>query len=465
MKPFRCAFRSRRLVIWRDSPCRRICRFEPDAFHERGAADRGAGRAKNWPSTPATWHTREEWEQRARNIRTGILRGANLSPLPARCELKPIIWGKHQRKGYTVENVAFESLPGFFVTGNLYRPAQGTGLFPGILCPHGHVTFPRVAPYTQTRAAVLARMGAVVLAYDMVGMGDSTQTMQQYPNVFDLSTLGQHPGAGFPASSPEVDPGHLACTGESGGGTQTFMLAAVDDRVAVSVPVVMVSAHFYGGCQCESGLPIHHSDRHDTDNAEIAALFAPKPLCVISDGKDWTRNVPKVEFPYIQSVYKLYGALDQVENVHLPDEGHDYGPSKREAMYRFMARHLPLNLRAVETADGKIDESETTLDPAALAVFTPDHPRPAYALKDGTELLQRPQVRAKRTLPIKIKVRRHVAALKARTCPRAPNQKNLPRPFVADAGERVRQSRVNRPCCSHPPPCSGCRHRSKPGAG
>lgn len=328
----------------------------------------------------ATWHTREEWQARAANIRAGILRGANLSPLPTRCDLKPIIWGRQQRRGYTVENVAFESLPGFFVTGNLYRPTDATGRHAAMLCTHGHWDgTPRVMEMMQNRCVGLARMGVVAFAYDMVGYTDSTQMEHKNRLSLTLQIWDSMRALDFVTTLPEVDSARLGCTGESGGGTQTFLLAAVDDRLGLSVPTVQVSAHFFGGCICESGLPIHHSATHDTDNVEIAALFAPKPQLLISDGKDWTHNVPKVEFPYIQSVYKTFGAEDEVENAHFAEEGHDYGPTKRQAMYRFVAKHWGLNA-------AQADETDSVVPGDSLRVFNSDHPRPADALQ-GAEAI------------------------------------------------------------------------------
>jgi len=334
----------------------------------------------------ASYKTLDEWQARARNIRKGILRGAGLSRMPDKCPLKPISHSRRELDGYSVENVAFEALPGYFVTGNLYRPAGLKGPFAGVLCPHGHFPGGRLRSDQQYRCATLARMGAIVFAYDMVGWADSDQVKHGDPNALAFQLWDSIRAVDYLLSMKEVDPERIAVTGASGGGTQTFLLAAVDDRVAVSAPVVMVSAHFFGGCNCESGMPIHRSETHETNNAEIAALAAPRPQLIVSDGKDWTKNVPKVELPYIKRVYSLYGAEDRIENLHLEDEDHDYGYSKRVGMYKFMAKHLRLDLGRVSNPDGTVDESKVAIQKQAdLRVFTPEHPKPDHAVKSAKE--------------------------------------------------------------------------------
>jgi dienelactone hydrolase len=306
--------------------------------------------------------------------------------------LKPIRHTVRKHDGYTVENVAFESLPGFWVTGNLYLPAGANNVdakVPGVLCPHGHMADNRLIEQTQKRCAALARMGAVVLAYDMIGYGESTQMPHGHSQGARLQTYNSRRALDFLLSLGNVDEKRLAVTGESGGGTQSFLLAATDPRIDVSVPVVMVAAAFYGGCTCESGMPIHKSSQHQTNNVEIAASIAPKPLLLISCGADWTKNVPNVEFPYVQRIYELMGAADSVENAHFAEEQHDYGPSKREAMYRFLAKHLQLDLSRISDASSKIDESFIQVhDRGDLRVFSSEHPRPDYALLDAEQIVR-----------------------------------------------------------------------------
>ncbi len=327
----------------------------------------------------------KNWKKRAKQIRKGILKGAEL---PRRRPKTPLNIIRHSRKtlsGYTVENIAFESLPGLFVTGNLYMPIGYTGKRPAIVSAHGHWqeegNYGRYREDVQKRSASLARMGAIVFSYDMLGYGDSNQSIHKHPKSLKLQIINAQRVVDFLQSLPEVDDKRIAATGASGGGTQTFVLAALDKRIKVSVPVVMVSAHFFGGCVCESGMPIHTSAGFQTNNVEIAAVTAPRPMLLVSDGEDWTKNTPQVEFPHLQYIYQLYEKRALVENVHLINEGHDYGVSKRMAVYPFLAKHLELSLAAISNPQGVIQENDIKLlSRKELSVFDTDHPRPVHAL-------------------------------------------------------------------------------------
>jgi dienelactone hydrolase len=329
----------------------------------------------------STYHDLAGWEQRASVIRQGILKGMRLTTTSFSTPLKPIVHSKRTYDGYTVDNIAFESLPGIFVTGNLYRPTKNFRSYAAILAPHGHGKNPRFQEYVQKRCASLARMGAIVLAYDMIGYGESDQCEHKHPFAAKLQTINSIRAVDFLLTLDNVDPTRIGVSGESGGGTQSFLLTALDKRITVSVPVVMVSSYFFGGCICESGMPIHRSKDHQTSNVEIAALAAPRPMLLISDGKDWTKHTPEVEFPYIRNVYRLYDKENSIENVHLLNEGHDYGINKRKAAYPFLARHLNLSLKEITDSSGAISEDFVTVEPPeTLKVFSEKFPRPSYAI-------------------------------------------------------------------------------------
>ena len=336
----------------------------------------------------ASHHDLATWAARRDRIRTGILQGAKLSLSPDRKPPAVFRHGQRAMDGYTVEKMAIETVPGFWSTGNLYLPADVKDEpIAVVLCPHGHWQNGRWARHTQVRSAAMARMGAAVFAVDMVGHAESAPVVHHHPQSLRLQIWNSIRAVDFLSSWERIDTDRIAVTGASGGGTQTFLLSAVDDRTDLSMPVCQVSAHFYGGCVCESGLPIHVSPNHETNNVEFAALFAPKPQLLVSNGEDWTKNTPRLEFPYVKNIYAYYGKQDAVQNAHFADEGHDYGPSKREAAYRFIAKYFGLQLSEVLDDEGKLDESWfVELSPEQLSVFDDEHPRPAHAAQDAAEV-------------------------------------------------------------------------------
>src|SRR5829696_5710024 len=280
---------------------------------------------------PPRFTTAEAWAPRAKYLRDHVLASAGLMPMPVRTPLRPVIFDDVPHADYVVSKVYFESLPGFFVTGNLYRPT-GAGPFPAILSPHGHWTYGRLENTAVNsgpgRAIGLARQGFVVFAHDMVGFGDSRQLPHTFggrrESLWGLSLGGLQLWNGIRAldfleSLPYVRRDSIGVTGESGGGTQTFLLASVDPRVAVAVPVNMISLHMQGGCLCEN-LP---GLRLDTNNVEIAATIAPRPLLMVSASGDWTTNTMEREYPAVRALYALRGAADRVHAVRF-DAPHNY---------------------------------------------------------------------------------------------------------------------------------------------
>lgn len=340
-----------------------------------------------------SYTTASAWKTRAKQIRQQILKGAGLEKFPKKGPLNPILGDKRVFDGYQVQNIAFESLPGVYVTGSLYTPLNYKGKIPGILTVEGHWPKPgdygRYRPEAQKRLASMARMGAMVWAYDAVGYGQMVDFgwEHKHPEALKLQLWNSIRGVDF-LLSMGADPEKIGMTGPSGGGTQTFLLAAVDDRIAVSVPVVMVSAHFFGGCVCESGMPIHKSSNFQTSNVEIAAVAAPRPMLLVSDGNDWTKNNPIVEYPHIKYIYSLLGKPGLVENVHLPNEFHDYGDSKRAAVYPFLAKHLGLDITKAMNKDGTLKEDMIVIeDQKALYSFSDKHPFPSNGIRGNNNVL------------------------------------------------------------------------------
>ncbi|MEH6306884.1 acetylxylan esterase [Olivibacter sp. CPCC 100613] len=341
----------------------------------------------------ARYHDKASWELRKDSLRKELWKALKLSPLPAKPVSKPIITPVRKMDGYTVQNIALEILPGVYVNGSLYRPMKAKGKIPVVLSPDGHWQGHRFRKDAQIRFAMTARMGAMAFSYDLFGWGESGLQFKYEDHRKSLSQTVQTLGAvrilDYLLSLPDADTSRVAICGGSGGGSQTVLMAALDPRIKLSIPVVSLSSYFYGGCPCESGMPIHLCGG-GTNNVELAAMTAPNPQLVISDGGDWTAQMPEHDFGYLQNIYNYYGKLQQIANVHLPQDGHDFGFSKRKPVYDFMIKHFDLDEKAVKDKQGNYDESKCTIEEEkALYVFGENGEKlPANALK-GYENLEK----------------------------------------------------------------------------
>ncbi|MBN1845757.1 MAG: prolyl oligopeptidase family serine peptidase [Sedimentisphaerales bacterium] len=326
------------------------------------------------------FETLEQWQAHRERLKMHILVSTGLWPAPPKTPLNARVFDTIEHDDYTVSKVQLESRPGLYVCGNLYRPVGRDGPFSGILCPHGHWQQGRFGETKdgsiRSRLISLARQGHVVFSWSMVGYNESQYFGHRFHddawgfNLMGLQLWNSIRACDWLCSLDDVDPQRIGCTGASGGGTQTFMLTAVDDRIRAAAPVNMISAIMQGGCECENAPLL----RLETNNVEIASLAAPRPLLMVSATGDWTKNTLELEYPAVRRIYELYQAQDQILAVR-HDAGHNYNLDSRNSVYPFFARTL-LNAEHPE----QFQEKPLTIDPEEdLLVFTPEH-RPANAV-------------------------------------------------------------------------------------
>ena len=338
--------------------------------------------------------------------------------MPAAPPLNAVVQGRVARDAYTVDRVFFESLPGQFVTGSLYRPAGRAGKLPAVLLPHGHwhdgrfneasvedvrkaivsgaERFETGGRYPLQAAAVqLARMGVVSLLFDLEGYADSVQIPIQVahgepdgrpkdspaaPGLFfsgdaesrlesimGLQSWNARRALDFLASLPDVDPSRLAVSGASGGGTQTFILGALDDRPVTLFPMVMVGTKMQGGCTCENADYL----RIGSGNVEIASLWAPRPLGMTT-ADDWTKTLPETGFPAMQTLWTMLGAKDNVRVFPMRSSSTTTTTSAAP-LYAWMNTQLKLGL-----PEPVVEEDFKPLTREEATVWTSEHPAPAH---------------------------------------------------------------------------------------
>lgn len=341
----------------------KLYKIKPYEYPRRQAEDG----MKLVPYLSSLYADKAAWEARKDTLRKEVRARLGIDKLLAVCSKEDPEYGKIRKfDGYTVQNFRLKTANGHTVCGSIYAP-KGKGKHPLIICPNGHFSNGRYGTVQQQRLATLARMGAICVDYDLWGWGESADEVgskaHQTPEAHVMQALNGIRILDWMIQRKDVDKTRVGVNGGSGGGTQSVLLSVLDDRYTACCPVVSVSSWFDGGCPCESGMPIQLAGG-GTCNAELAAMFAPKPMMLVSDGGDWTSTTPELEYPYIKRIYGFYGAADKVMNVHLPKERHDFGPNKRNAVYKFFIETFKLDA-------SKLDEDKVVIEEENALRFTP----------------------------------------------------------------------------------------------
>ena len=333
----------------------------------------------DWLST--LYSNKEEWEARRDTLRKEVRQrleldafldscvgvkvdrsGDNCHLSIVNCQLSKV--RKHD--GYTTQNICIELTPGQHLFGTIYayngKKLKANTQKPLIICPDGHWPY-RYRKDEQQRLGTLARMGAVCVDFDLYGWGESEKEVGAEAHHTSRAHVYQA-ACGYVLLDymlrhrKDIDPKRVGVMGGSGGGTHTVLLSLLDERVTASAPVVHLASHFDGGCPCESGKPVQLA-AGGTCEPELAAVMAPKPMLIVSDGGDWTSSVPTLEFPYLQRIYGFYGASEKIRNVHLPNERHDFKENKRQAVYDFFIDIFGLDRTMLDESKVTIEAEDT----------------------------------------------------------------------------------------------------------
>jgi cephalosporin-C deacetylase-like acetyl esterase len=322
----------------------------------------------------AGFSSAEDVRERKQYLREATIR--DIGGFPERTPLNARVVGVLDRGDYRVEKIIFESQPRFYVTANLYVPQKGQPPYPAILFPLGHEAGAKTNPIWQHLLVSFAKKGFVALAWDPVGQGERVQI---YDTDFERSKLVQstteHTVVGiqcllvgdslarytiwdgiraldYLTSRPEVDPKRIGCTGNSGGGTHTAYLSALDDRIQVAAPSCYITSwerllDTIGPQDAEQCLPPWLAQ--GLDHPDYIYAFAPKPFLILSAIRDFFPIYgARSTFQEAKQVYQMLGVPEKLSMVEA-DDGHGYSLPRRLASYRWFSRWL----KGVEDTQGE----------------------------------------------------------------------------------------------------------------